>query len=136
MELKNETYEFGYNEITIEGIKGIAFDICYEGVVGFKSKKPCLIVMTGDGGEGVGHNILGSIEFKDSENLKLVQMALEMIDRALTNEDEVILSEAHKTRTVKSLENYRDACLDAEEEADWKKEAEDTKETIEIIKEL
>lgn len=136
MKLQEERYEFGYQDITIEGVKGLVFDVCPKGQKDMGIKEPCLQIMTGDGGEGIEHKILGTIKFKDTGNLKLIQTALNLIDKALIDEDEDILNKAHKDRIITSLKNYRDACKDAEKEDDWKEEAEETEITIELINSL
>ena len=51
-------------------------------------------------------------------------------------EKDQIISEDHKNRIIKSLENYRTACRDCEEETKWENEAKETDKTIELVKEL
>jgi len=80
-------FEFGYEDITIEGISGMAFDVIRSPDLenGLDVDKPHINFMTGEVDDG--HKILGTFEFKQLQNLELFEMGLKLIQRSLEEED-------------------------------------------------
>ena len=90
MEAKEERYEFSFTEQINGGgkeeLKGLAIDVLPKGDEVdemMSTKKPQIIFMSEDKGDGKEHVPLGYIEFEDIENLELAQMGLELIQQAI-----------------------------------------------------
>ena len=97
MKLKDERYELYFEEQINGGgkedLNAIVIDVCPRGCPPMLDKKPCIVFMSEDKGTiddvEQGHIPFGYIAFKNLKNLSLAQQGLEMIQRAIMNEDEL-----------------------------------------------
>ncbi len=78
--------EIGTNEISIDTVKGLCFDISEDQDCTEYISHPYIAVMSGDmcdsNGNDIGHNVFGFIEFNNIENFKLAERALEILELA------------------------------------------------------
>jgi len=84
--LHKESYEFGKNVLRIDIVPEVSKD-------DELLNNPCIIIMGGDEGNDVkgneqGHNIKDIIEFNDLENLNMFQQGLELMQKAIMQENE------------------------------------------------
>jgi len=89
MKAKQERYEFIYDGLDQHSHEGVAFDVCTEKQEGMPRADMAIVVMSGDQGEGKGHDVFGAIEFCDESNLALAQMGLEIFQDAVMRDKEL-----------------------------------------------
>ena len=100
LKAREERYEFSFTEQINNGgkeeLKGLAIDVSPKGDKDglMSSKKPQLIIQSEDKGEG--HIPFGYIEFEDMGNLELAQIGLELIQKAIFDDQEFKDEVAHK----------------------------------------
>lgn len=88
MVMEREEYYIGDGEFIIDGIDGLMFEVCYE--PDEMSNENHVNLWSGEYYDelvkDVIHKHLGTIEFKDPENLRLFQTGLYLMNRAIDDE--------------------------------------------------